>query len=172
VSLLEPWQARIERGLVVTGAVLTFLLMAATAVDVVMRYVFNSPIAGVWEASKLMLVGIVFLGLASTQAEGGHVRVEILRNRVRGRGGEALDMLGLALGLLIFSLIFWTGALEAWNSWQIQDYTMGRIYFPLWPSKALIPLGSLFLCVRLLTQMVRQAQRLAPRRTSQYSLGA
>lgn len=151
----DRWLGVIERGLSLGAAGLVLVLTLLTAAEVLSRYLFNRPIPGTWELSQLMLVGIVFLGLAHAQAGGRHVRVELLVRRLGPGIRWWLERLALVLGLGIFAVILWAGARDTWRAWEIGDYTLGSIAFPVWPSKLMVPLGSLFLTLRFLIQLVR-----------------
>jgi TRAP-type mannitol/chloroaromatic compound transport system permease small subunit len=96
----------------------------------------------------------VFLGFAHTQSSGRHVRVEILLQRVGSETRRYLDVLGLLAGFAIFALIFWSSLVDTWVAWVTGDYTLGSVAFAVWPSKLMIPVGSFFLCLRLLVQIV------------------
>lgn len=152
---VERWLDTVERALSFSAAILVLVLTLLTAAEVVLRYGFNSPIPGTWELSQLLLVGIVFLGFAHTQAKGGHVRVELLIARVGPAWRRGLDLLGLAVGVAVFAVIFWVGLKDTWTAWAIADYTLGSVAFPIWPSKLMVPVGSLLLCLRLVVQIVR-----------------
>jgi TRAP-type C4-dicarboxylate transport system permease small subunit len=151
----ERMLGTVERGLGLLAAGLVLVLMVLTTADVTLRYGLNSPVPGSWELSQLLLVGIVFLGLAHTQAVGRHVRVELFLRAAGAAARRRLDLLGLIVGFVVFALIFWVGLRDTWNAWAIGDYTLGSITFPVWPSKLMVPVGSLLLCLRLLVQIVR-----------------
>jgi len=53
-------------------------LIGLTCVDVVARYAFNSPIAGAYELTELLLAALIFLALPLTTAAGEHIEVELL----------------------------------------------------------------------------------------------
>lgn len=145
----------VERGLSLGAASLVLILTLLTAVEVISRYLLNRPIPGTWELSQLMLVGIVFLGLADGQAGGRHVRVELFIGRLDPGVRRWLELLALALGLGVFVLILWAGARDTWRAWEIGDYTLGSVAFPVWPSKLMVPVGSLFLTLRFAIQIVQ-----------------
>ena len=52
--------------------------MLFVGAEVMMRYVFNSPIPGHLEVSELLMPIIVFLGLSYTQATHGHVGMDLV----------------------------------------------------------------------------------------------
>ncbi len=55
-----------------------FALIGLTCVDVVARYVFNSPVAGAYELTELLLATLIFLALPLTTLAGEHIEVELL----------------------------------------------------------------------------------------------
>ena len=66
--------ARLVAGLNSVGTAWIFALMVLINVDVIARFVFNSPIQGVTELVELSIVGIVFLQI-SDAVFGGRSKV-------------------------------------------------------------------------------------------------
>ena len=66
---------RTLRGLV---AVLLLAMMALTFVDVLGRYLFNSPLNGATEATELLLVSLIFAALPGVTAGDQHVTIDLL----------------------------------------------------------------------------------------------
>jgi TRAP-type C4-dicarboxylate transport system permease small subunit len=73
------------------------IMMMLVVVDVFMRYVMHRPLMVSDEFSAYMLVALSFLGLAYTWREGGHVRIEVLVSRFRGRLYDWVRLIGLIL---------------------------------------------------------------------------
>lgn len=55
-----------------------FVIMAFIVVNVVMRYIFNSPVLGAYEIVEQMMFVGVFCSFAYAQQEGAHIRVNML----------------------------------------------------------------------------------------------
>ncbi|MEP2704808.1 MAG: TRAP transporter small permease [Roseibium sp.] len=53
-------------------------LISLTCVDVVARYVFNSPLSGAYELTEILLATLIFLALPLTTAAGEHIEVELM----------------------------------------------------------------------------------------------
>jgi TRAP-type transport system small permease protein len=62
----------------IVAAALLFCLMALTCVDVVGRYLFNSPIRGGFEVTEMLLAGLIFTALPLVTLRGDHVTVDLL----------------------------------------------------------------------------------------------
>ena len=54
-------------------ALVLMAMVALTVVDVVARYLFNSPVNGAFELTEMMLATVVFLALPLTTAAGEHI---------------------------------------------------------------------------------------------------
>ena len=72
------------------------LMMVLITADVCLRYVFNSPLGWGHEVNALMLVAVVFFGLAHCWVENGHIRMELLYSKMSARGKALADMLAAA----------------------------------------------------------------------------
>jgi TRAP-type C4-dicarboxylate transport system permease small subunit len=68
----------LEVTLGVTSAVVLFLMMMVTAVDVAGRYLFNRPLAGGFELTELMLAALIYCGLPLVSQRREHIVVDTL----------------------------------------------------------------------------------------------
>src|SRR3546814_2116480 len=58
------------------AATILFCLMVCTFVDVVGRYVFNSPLPGALELTEIMMASLIFTILPVVSARSDHIRSE------------------------------------------------------------------------------------------------
>src|SRR4030042_2254162 len=79
------------------GGWLVPLMMMLVVVDGFMRYVMHRPLMLSDEFSAYMLVALSFLGLAYTWREGGHVRIEVLVSRFRGKFYAWVRLIGVIM---------------------------------------------------------------------------
>lgn len=75
VSAIDKWM---QRGLGVLAAVILFAMMLLTFVDVIMRYVFGSPLRGSFEVTELLMVVLIFAGLPLASRNDEHVVMDFL----------------------------------------------------------------------------------------------
>lgn len=145
------------------GNLALLVIMFGVSADAILRYAVNKPMTGTLEGVELLLVFAVFLSLAQTQAERGHIAVGIVTERLSGKPRAVVDAITSLLGLSLFSAVTWaTGAL-ALRSWQMGEYSAGLIAFPIYPSRFLVALGSLFLSLQLLLELARAVAALCGR---------
>ena len=92
----------------VAGAAV-FALMALGVFQILLRSVFNSPIVGYIDMVELSMAVLAFLGAAYCQRLGGHIRMEILMGRLRGRALWIVESIGTVGALVIIAVIVWFG---------------------------------------------------------------
>lgn len=134
--------------------IIMFLMFFATT-EIVGRYVFNSPVPGHVEIVELIMAGVVFLGIAYTERVGGHVRMELFVTRVlKGRAYHTAEAITAALSLFVYIFILIYTFKATIFAFQMGDNT-AYLYWPTWPSKLAIPLGSFFLCIRFVLEIIQ-----------------
>ena len=94
-------------------AAMVFVMLAVTA-DVFMRYVFNSPILGVWDLCMIAFAIIIWGPMTLTALKGSHIALTFLLDRF-----PRLPRLGLQL---IISLV--TSGMLGMVSWRIFTYAL------------------------------------------------
>ena len=91
--------------------VLLLALTAVTLADVLGRYFLASPLPGASELTELLVMAIVFAGLPAICLDDGHITVDLVTSRLRGRLAVAQTMFGrLAVALML--------PLVAWQLWE------------------------------------------------------
>lgn len=129
------------------GSLWIFFIMALVCVDVVARYVFNSPVTGVPLLITMSLISIVFLQLPDALKAGRVTRNEALLGVLlerRPRLGLALQAVFHLAGVALMGfLVVYTGPLFA-KAWRSGAYlgNRGDFILPEWPFKLLIVVGA------------------------------
>jgi C4-dicarboxylate transporter DctQ subunit len=138
--------------------IIMFLMFFATT-EIVGRYLFNSPVPGHVEIVELIMAGVVFFGIAYTERVGGHVRMELFVTRVlKGRAYHIAEAITAALSLFVYIFILIFTFKASVFAFQMGDNT-AYLYWPTWPSKFAVPLGSLFLCIRFLIEIIQHVSQ-------------
>lgn len=158
LSRLDQSLHRIEKFLALISGLAVFSLMVLAVISVGGRNTMNMPLPGYVDWIEQIMPLIAFLGIAYTQRDGGHIRMDILVGRLKGRalwGAELLTAL-ITLCLMIFMV---------WGSWEhfLRSFDFGSplwsrdssidIGIPIWPAKLLAPIAFSVLCLRLCLQI-------------------
>lgn len=140
----------VSRGGDVFARFILVVMMLLICADVFGRYVIRHPIVGAYEFSEFFMSAIVFAALAYTQLHKAHVRVDLVYERLPSNLQSAMAIFNTLLALGFFLLITWRGGAAVLMAWELNDRTAGLIRIPLWPAKAIVPLGSGLLCFQFI----------------------
>ena len=140
----------VSRGGDVFARFILVVMMLLICADVFGRYVIRYPIVGAYEVSEFFMSAIVFAALAYTQLQKSNVRVDLVYERFPSDLQSAMAIFNTLLALGLFLLITWRGGAAVLMAWELNDRTAGLIRLPLWPAKAIVPLGSGLLCLQFI----------------------
>lgn len=100
-----------------TGALILPLLVLTIMVNVILRYVFDIGMIELEELQWHLNAVVVMCCLAFAFKTDEHVRVDVLYSRLRPRGKDWVNLLGLVFLFLPFT------ALVSWNAWEVASYS-------------------------------------------------
>jgi TRAP-type transport system small permease protein len=89
-----------------SGALLVGL-MVLTVVNIVGRWLFDTPLPGAVELTEIGMVAIVFLGLAYAQVRGDHIRVDLLYEQLGARGRKVLNLFAALVSFATVAFMTW-----------------------------------------------------------------
>jgi TRAP-type C4-dicarboxylate transport system permease small subunit len=131
------------------AAIMIIFTMLLVSAEVVMRYFLRRPIAWDVEITEYLLLYITFLAAAWVLKREGHVRIDILLNRLTPRSQAMLGIITSILGILICGALVWYGTLVTWDHFLRQvTYARSLLEVPYYPILAIIPVGSLLLMLQ------------------------
>jgi len=155
LCFIEGNMRHIEDWLNLASVFIIMFLMFFATTEIVGRYIFNTPVPGHVEIVELIMAGVVFFGIAYTERIGGHVRMELFVTRVlKGRAYHTAEAITAALSLFVYIFILIYTFKASVFAFQVGDNT-AYLYWPTWPSKFAVPLGSFFLCIRFLIEIIQ-----------------
>jgi TRAP-type mannitol/chloroaromatic compound transport system permease small subunit len=145
-----------------SGKTVSFLLLALIGVityEVVARYFFHAPT--IWAHETMVFTaGIIYIiGGAYTHCLRGHVVVDIVYNRFSPRGRAVMDIfIGFVFFLMYVGIMLWMGGVVAWESIMEREHTGSFWNPPVYPIKAMIPLGALLMLLQGLAKFIRDVK--------------
>jgi TRAP-type mannitol/chloroaromatic compound transport system permease small subunit len=133
-----------------------------SAGNATVRYGFSIGSNAWLEVQWYLFAVIVLLGASKTLRLNGHVRVDLIYNRLAPRGQVWLDLVCLVVFLLpatvLLTAMSWTIFYESWSISEVSSNAGGLIR---WPVKLMLPLGFGLLTLQGLAEIARRAAMLA-----------
>ena len=150
----------LERWMNSLGAAGLLVIMLLVTCNVISRYVFHYPFSGTLEIIELIMVVVVYTGLAHTQFLKAHINIDLVLTRISEKNQLICEVISMAFAVVLFSLIAWQGSLAFIEAYEIHEVTEGSLEAPLWPAKLALPFGCLILCIRYLIDIVHNVKKL------------
>lgn len=158
LSRLDQGLHKIERILALVSGLAVFSLMVLAVVSVGGRNMFNAPLPGYVDWIEQAMPLIAFMGIAYTQRDGGHIRMDILVGRLKGRALWSAEFVTALITLVLMLLLVWGSWEHFLRSFDFAAPLWSRdssidIALPLWPAKLLAPVAFCILSLRMAVQV-------------------
>ena len=131
------------------GLILMFIMLSV-CLEVILRYFFDRPQMWVTEVTECLLLYITFMGAAWLLREDGHVKVDVLLNRLKPRVLAVLGVIGSLIGLFVSLTLTIYGFSVTWDYFQRGMYTPTAMEIPVSAIIVIIPVGSLMLLIQFI----------------------
>ena len=150
---MENLVTRAIKAIGIYASVFILIMMLLTTVDVVLRYIFNSPLLWAYEVTEYLLVATLYLALAFTEAEGEHVSVELVYSRLSPMTQSIIHIITRTAMLAFCILLILETGHTAYDA--VKEHEAGTAAgTPMWPSRLMVPIGLSLLSVQLIVGIV------------------
>lgn len=106
MPFLERLNASVNRVLAWIAGLALIAMMMFTVADMVLRG-FGHPVAGSYEVIGWLSAASMALALGYTQLHRGHVAIDLVVERLPGRGRASVDVATSLMSLLLFTAVAW-----------------------------------------------------------------
>ncbi|HGG64803.1 MAG TPA: TRAP transporter small permease [Rhodobacteraceae bacterium] len=159
LSRLDRQLFKLESLMALISGLAIFSLMILAVVSVGGRNAMNMPLPGYVDWIEQVMPLIAFMGVAYTQRDGGHIRMDILVGKLRGRALWGAEFITTLAMLVLVLLLIWGSYSHFLRSFDFNAPYWSRdssidISIPLWPAKLLAPVAFSVLAMRLMIQLL------------------
>ena len=151
LSRMDQVFHRLESLLNLVGGLVILLLVFLATANILGRWLFSLPVDGYVDWVEQAMAFLAFLGIAYTQREGGHIRMDILVTHLHGRLLWVTELLSTLIMLAITLVLIYGSSLHFLRAYSIGDSSLD-INLPTWPAKLVVPVSLTILALRLLLQ--------------------
>jgi TRAP-type mannitol/chloroaromatic compound transport system permease small subunit len=142
-------------------------IMLIQVMEVILRYIFNSPTIWAWDVNSQLFTAVALLGGGHVLLHDSHVRMDLIYSRVSKKTKLTFDLIGFSLILLAFMVIIWKAGDMAWYTFETK--ARGQSYFAplMWPVKSTLFFGAILLFLQTAAKLARtivslEKEKLAP----------
>lgn len=136
---------------------LIFLAILISAINAVIRKLFNYS-SNAWLEAQWYLYGAGFLlASAYTLQQNEHIRIDIFYGTRSRKTQHWIDLFGHVLFLMPFvALMSWMLVPYAWQAYRIGQISTNAGGLIIWPARALLALGFLLLLAQALSEIIKK----------------
>ncbi len=158
LSRMDRSLYKAETVLALIGGLAVFGLMLLAVVSVSGRNLFNQPLRGYVDWIEQVMSLIAFLGISYTQRLGGHIRMDVVVGRLKGRWLWISEFITTLFMLVLMVLLVWGTFAHFQRSFDLSSPLWSRdstldIRLPIWPSKLLVSFAFSVISMRLVLQL-------------------
>lgn len=151
IEAIERWFMRLG----IAGGVATLAITLVIVVDVIARFLFNAPIHGANELCELLLVAMVFVGLAAAQQGRQNYAIDMATRHLPTAIQALLELLAHIFCLLLVGTLAWFSTRQGLDSFRRGEAGFGVFRFPIWPARFVLTIGLWLLTVQFVCDILR-----------------
>ncbi|RAI01744.1 hypothetical protein DLJ53_10070 [Acuticoccus sediminis] len=144
-----PLGMALDRALADLAGAMLLAMMVMTVGSSLGRFLFSAPIPDMEAIAEMLLVAVVFLPLAYTQARREHVEVTLFTDPFPLRLRRVVIVAGWLVGLFGFAVLAYAMAKGALRAHATGDAYLGVNKILTWPARAVAVVGLVALLLRL-----------------------
>lgn len=161
---------RLLDGLYWASAWLAGLAMIGVLVMVmatILGRLLGFPTPGSDSYAGYAMAGAGFMALASTLKHGEHIRVTLVLGMLKGKAHKALEVTALAIATLLSGFLAFYALRLTWQSWEIDDISVGMDATPLWIPQIFMALGTLIFFIAFCDEFILELRGQRQTRTNE-----
>lgn len=143
----------------VIGVIFVVIMMLTTTADVIMRYIFNSPITGVQETIELMMIVSFAFSVAYTGYKKRHIILDLVTQHLTPRIRATVNFTTCLLTIGFFGLLAWRSIVYA-DSLRSSMLTTSILYIPKDPFAYILAFGAILFCLVLISDLLENLAKL------------
>jgi len=144
------------------AAAVFLVLVGACVLTSILSRLLDIYVAGINEYSGYAMAASSFLALAHTLREGGHIRVALVRSKLRPTAKLWLEVWCLLVATAMTSYLAYYLVYLAWISWKFEEKSEGAAATLLWWPQSIMAVGSIIFAISVAHGLVRVIVRRDP----------
>jgi len=150
---LDRWLRPVVSLLVLIATWTLTAMMLLEFVDVLLRYLFNSPITGSTEIIEFMMATIVPFSIVYCAYKKTHISVDLFIEHFSVKARSLIDGIISVVMVVLFTAITWVSFIYIIDEYH-SKLTSAVLYIPVYPFIGLMAVGFLVLTLLLLAQLI------------------
>ncbi|PIC99043.1 hypothetical protein CSV68_09440 [Sporosarcina sp. P29] len=144
----------------VLGRIVIIIISLLIIIDIVSFKFFSYQFPWILEVSEYLLVLLTLLGVAWLLKEDGHIKLDLLINRLSEKNRTRMEILNSCIGAVISLVITVYGLLATWNLYMRDIKTETILEIPRSLLIVVVPVGFLFVFIQFIRNLLSAINKL------------
>ncbi len=140
----------------VFAGIFMVIVMLLMTLDVTLRNTSGRPLSGLVDWTELLLVLMVFFGIAEAQRTGEHVAIEVIADMFPRWLRSVSYLIGGTVALLIVLPMVYANTRNAVGSYAIREFRRGLAEVPIWPGRIVLAAGLMLFALQIVATSVHR----------------
>jgi len=136
-------------------APILMIIMGVVLVEVIARYIFNSPTMWAFEITQFTFCAVSALAGGYTLLRGKHVNVEILYTIFNKRTRAIIDLVTALIFFAFIGVFLWKSYIMVCESIAIMEHSESAWSPPIYPAKISILIGVFLIFLQGIAKFIR-----------------
>ncbi len=141
------------------GAYLSGLLLIGLVclilTEIFLRYFFDLSTMIADEYSGYLYLASIFLGLAYTFGEGGHIRINIITSKLSKNANGFIDIVASIITLAVLSFILYRTILFTYDSYDLEMLSVAVSETQLYLTQIVMPVGIILFILAVISFVIK-----------------
>ncbi len=137
------------------AVLLVYAIVPVLLIDVVMRYVVNSPTVWGTELATLLFGPYFLLAGPYVLHLKGHVAMDLLRQKLNLRQDRIMELVNLPVIIAFCGILLWYSLPSAIDSFNYGETSFSAWNPPIWWTKAAVPLALVLMLLQAFAEFLR-----------------
>ena len=131
-----------------------FLIVPVMLFEVLSRYIFGASTIWASELATLLFGPYFLLGGPYLLFLGGHVAVDLIKEKAGAKLSFAMELIGLGMGFVFATILAIYSASQAYNSFLLHETSFSTWNPQIWPFKIFLPIASVLLGLQVIANLI------------------
>jgi len=143
------------------------LMMIITVSQVLLRYIFRSPLTWTDQISGYFLVILVYVASPWMAFVDGHIRIDVLYRTFKGNVKNVFDIIILLFIITYGAVMTWQTTIMSIDSFTMNILSSADLRVPLFPFQGLVAIAAFFTTVIYFISLINTIKMIRSKRSEE-----
>ncbi|WP_294962243.1 TRAP transporter small permease [Sulfurimonas sp.] len=159
MNTLSNFIDKLSKGGAYLSGLLLVGLVGMILTEIFLRFFFDKSTMIADEYSGYLYLASIFLGLAYTFVQGGHIRINIVTSKLSKGSNTFIDIIASFVTLAVLFFILYRTILFTYDSYEFEMLSEAVSETPLYLTQIVMPIGIILFILAVISFIIKKVQK-------------